>query len=297
MLSQKRIKEIKEEFGYDFTKMNWEQISRYKYLCENFIEKYAGKVNWNFISTYQKLSEDFIQKYADKVGWNYISMCQHLSEDFIGKHADKVDWHYISMRQHLSEDFIGKHADEVDWNYISVHQKLSEDFIGKHADEVDWIYISKYQKLSKDFIKKYADKVNWNCISRYQVITPEFADKYNININNNSQRTAAEWKEMIEKTGLYECHEDYFYAYKSIRSDRYSHFNFQYQYLPGESYDCFSDYSDNENSFGLSAWTETRAHNYNDNGIVVKLKVNYADVTAIVYDSNKIRCKRITVLN
>ena len=102
---------------------------------------------------------------------------------------------------------------------------------------------------------------------------------------------------MIEETNLYECHEDYFYAYKNIRNDGYSHFNFQYQYLPGETYDCFSDYSDDENSFGLSAWTETRAHNYNDNGIVVKLKVNYADVTAIVHNSNKIRCKRITVLN
>ena len=128
-------------------------------------------------------------------------------------------------------------------------------------------------------------------------VIDELADKYNININNNSQRTAAEWKKMIEKTGLYECHKDYFYAYKNIRSDRYSHFNFQYQYLPGESYDCFSDYSDNENSFGLSAWTETEAYNYSDNGMVVKLKVNYADVTAIVHDSNKIRCKRITVLD
>ena len=246
---------------------------------------------------YQKLSEDFIGKHADKVDWIYISMRQHLSEDFIGKHADEVDWNYISVHQKLPEDFIGKHADEVDWIYISKYQKLSKDFIEKYADKVNWNYISVYQKLSEDFIEKYADKVNWNCISRYQIITPEFADKYNIKINNNSQRTAAEWKKMIEKTGLYECHEDYFYAYKNIRSDRYSHFNFQYQYLPGESYDCFSDYSDNENSFGLSAWTETEAYNYKDNGMVVKLKVNYADVTAIVHDSNKIRCKRITVLD
>ena len=297
MISQRTAKKIKEEFGYDFTKMSWKEISIHKGLCETFIEKYTNKINWYYISIYQKLSENFIEKHADKIDWGYISIYQKLSEDFIEKHTDEIDWNCISRYQKLSEDFINEHVDEVDWYYISEYQKLSEDFIGKHADEVDWIYISKYQKLSKDFIKKYADKVNWNCISRYQVITPEFADKYNININNNSQRTAAEWKEMIEKTGLYECHEDYFYAYKSIRSDRYSHFNFQYQYLPGESYDCFSDYSDNENSFGLSAWTEKEAHDYSDNGIVVKLKVNYADVTAIVHDSNKIRCKRITILN
>ena len=274
MISQRTAKEIKEEFGYDFLLMNWIQISKYKYLCEDFIKKYADEVNWDYISAYQKLSEDFIDKYIDKVNWSNISEYQKLSEDFINEHVDEVNWYCIPIYQKLSEVFIEKHADEIDWNCISEYQKLSENFIDKHTDEVNWYYISKYQ-----------------------VITPEFADKHNISINNNSQRTAAEWKKMIEKTNLYECHEDYFYAYKNIRSDRYSHFNFQYQYLPREIYDCFSDYSNNENSFGLSAWTKTEAHDYSDSGIVVKLKVNYADVTAIVHDSNKIRCKRITVLN
>ena len=277
MISQKRIKEIKEEFGYDFTKMSRREMSIHKGLCENFIDKYANEVDWHYISIYQKLSEDFIEKHADRISWNFISIYQKLSEDFINEHADKVDW-----------------------DYISKYQKLSEDFIEEHTDKVNWGNISKYQKLSEDFIEKHADKVDWDSISRYQVIAPEFADEHNISINNNSQRTAAEWKKIIEETNLYECHEDYFYAYKNIRSDRYSHFNFQYQYLPGESYNCFSDYSDysdNENSFGLSAWTEKEAHDYSDHGMVVKLKVNYADVTAIVHNSNKIRCKRITVLN
>ena len=275
MISQKIAKEIKENFGYDFAEMNWEQISQqYKYLSEDFIEKYADKIDWNAISIYQKLSEDFIDKHTNKVYWSAISRYQKLSEDFIDKHTDKVDW-----------------------NCISRYQKLSEDFIDKHTNKVYWSAISIYQKLSEDSIDKYTDRVYWDYISKYQAITPEFADKHNIKINNNSQRTADEWKKMIEKTGLYKCHEDYFYAYKNIRNDRYSHFNFQYQYLPGEIYDCFSDYSDDENSFGLSAWTEKEAHDYSDNGMVVKLKVNYTDVTAIIHNSNKIRCKRITVLN
>ena len=274
MISQRTAKKIKEEFGYDFLSMNWKEISKYK-----------------------GLSETFIEKYIDRVDWYFISICQNLSEDFIDKHTDKVDWDSISICQNLSEDFIDKHTDKVDWNSISIYQHLSENFIDKHTDKVDWDSISKYQCLSENFIEKHIDKLNWNNISKYQVITPEFADEHNISINNNSQRTAAEWKKMIEETNLYECHEDYFYAYKSIRGDRYSHFNFQYQYLPGESYNCFSDYSDDENSFGLSAWTEKEAHDYSDKGMVVKLKVNYADVTAIVNNSNKIRCKRITVLN
>ena len=280
MISQKTAKEIKEEFGYDFLLMNWEEISRYKGLCkykglcEAFIEKYIDRVNWYFISIYQKLSEDFIEEHTDKINWDNISICQHLSESFIEKHIDRVNWYFIS-----------------------IYQKLSEIFIEKHADKLNWEYISRYQCLSENFIEKHADKVDWDNISIYQVITPEFADKYNIKINNNSQRTATEWKKMIEKTGLYECHENYFYAYKNIRNDRYSHFNFLYLYLPGETYDCLSDYSDGENSFGFSVWTEAKAYDYSGNGMVVKLKINYTDVTAIIHNSNKIRCKRITVLN
>ena len=227
------------------------------------------------------ISQRTAKKIKEEFGYDFLSM----------------NWKEISKYKGLSETFIKKYIDKVDWYFISMYQKLSEDFIDKHTNKVNWYLISKYQKLSEDFIDKHTNKVNWNNISKHQVITSKFADKHNIKINNNSQRTADEWKKMIEKTDLYECHEDYFYAYKNIRNDRYSHFNFLYQYLPGETYDCFSDYSNDENSFGLSAWTETKAHNYNNNGIVVKLKVKYADITAIVHGSNKIRCKKITVLN
>lgn len=188
-------------------------------------------------------------------------------------------------------DFLGK-----TWSDISRYQKLSEAFIEKYSDRVDWNYMSRYQKLSEEFIEKYSDRVIWKYVSAYQIITPEFAKKHNIQINNNSQRSASEWKQMIEKTNMYECHKDYFYAYKGIRNDRYSQFNFQYQYLPGETYECFSDYSDNESSFGLSAWTEEAAMGYCSE-LVVKVKIYYSDVTAIVHDSNKIRCRKITILN
>lgn len=43
-------------------------------------------------------------------------------------------------------------------------------------------------------------------------------------------------KNQVFDTELYECHNDHFVAYKSIRNDGYSHyFNFQYQYLKGGS--------------------------------------------------------------
>ena len=269
-------------------------------LPESFIEKYFTMVNWYRISSYQKLSENFIDKHANDVKWNWISEYQRLSESFIEKYADKVNWIDISYCQKLSESFIEKYADKVDWIAICAYQKLSEGFIEKYAGEVDWHYVSIYQKLSENFIRKYKNKLNLRVIARHQVISLELAKELGVANaflqHNNCLKPVSYWKKAIKNTGLYECHRDYFYAYKGIRSDRYSCKNFQYRYLPGETYECFSDYSDAQNSFGLSAWTKKDAERYCDE-LVIKVKIYYKDVTAVVHDGGKIRCKKMTVLD
>lgn len=107
--------------------------------------------------------------------------------------------------------------------------------------------------------------------------------------------TTQQKKEAVIRTGLYECHDEYFIAYKGIRRNRYSVFNFQYQYLPGETYVTHADYTQEESSFGFSAWTEERARNYCDE-FVVKVKIYYEDVARVVHNGGEIRCCRMTVL-
>ena len=273
-------------------------------LEEELLEKYRndkGKINWDALSYKEMLSEAFIEKHADKVDWYYISAYQHLSEAFIEKYADKVNWYNISMNQKLSENFIERHADKVYWTCISEYQHLSEKFIERHINEVDWIYISIYQELSENFIKKHADKVNWYCISKHQHLNKLFIKDYYNKIyfsraaDNWLNKSTAFKKRTVEATGLYECHEDFFYAYTGIRSDRYSKFNFQYQYLSGETYECFADGSYEENSFGFSVWTKEDAENY-CNELVVKCKIYYKDVARVVHNGGKIRCSRLTIL-
>ena len=140
------------------------------------------EVDWDDISYYQKLSEEFIEKYVDKIEWWYISRYQKLSESFIEKHIDKVDWVCISISQKLSEVFIEKHIDKINWRYISQCQTLSESFIEKHDDKVNWWYISKYQKLSESFIEKYIDKVYWCGILVGQELSEEFRQKHKYKI-------------------------------------------------------------------------------------------------------------------
>jgi hypothetical protein len=61
-------------------------------------EELEGNINlfneqdWNYISYYQDLSEDFIEKHLDEVDWDNISFNQKLSESFIKKHINKINF-------------------------------------------------------------------------------------------------------------------------------------------------------------------------------------------------------------
>ena len=236
-------------------------------------------VDWYCVSAYNRLSEDFIREFKDRVYWYYVSATQKLSEGFIREFSDRVDWGLISIYQKLSEDFIREFKRKVNWSDISIYQKLSEDFIREFKRDVSWYWISSYQKLSDDFIREFKDNLDLDSIR-----------------DNWAYKDIEFLKAQVEKTGLYECHDDYFIAYKGIRSDRYSKYNFQYQYLPGETYESFCNCSSSEISFGLSVWTEGKAKEYSDE-LVVKVKVKYEDVGRVVHDGGKIRCRKITILD
>ena len=260
--------------------------------------KSLDDVNWLNVSRNIQLSENFIREFKDKVYWIEISYYQNLSENFIREFQYSVTWSYISERQKLSEEFIREFKNRVDWDNISKYQKLSENFIKKFQNRVNWINISAYQKLSENFIREFKDKIYWCYIVRFQKLSDDFIKEFDLNIDKDDwlyKSTEFKKKQIID-CGLYECHEDYFIAYKEIRSDRYSHFNLQYQYLPNEVYECHCDCTNNIDSFGLSVWTYESAKNYNNSGLIVKVKVKYEDVGRLVHDSNKIRCFKIEIL-
>ena len=165
------------------------------------------------------------------------------------------------------------------WYFVSQYQHLSENLIREFKDRVDWFLISKYQHLSKEFIEEFKDKLDMGLID-----------------NSWHYKSTEEKKKAVESTGLYECHEDYFIAYKGIRRNRYSKFNFQYQYLRGHTYETWCDCSANEHGFGFSAWTEDRARDYCSE-LVVRVKIRYEDVGRVVHKGGKIRCFKMEILD
>ena len=266
---------------------------------EKFIDKHLKLVDWYYISMYQKLTEKFIEKHLDKVDWYYISINQNLSEKFIEKYKYLVNWSCISIYQKLSETFIEKHSKLVNWSCISINQNLSEKFIEKHKDLVNWYYISMYQKLTEKFIEKHLDLVDWD-YSRYQKLTKTFRKKHNLTLNRDNwlYKTVKDKIKYIRKNTKYKIIDDkYIVAYKSIRSNNYSVYNFQYKYKVGKTYESHCDCDvNNENSFGLSAWTKKEALNYYSKGKLLKVKINVKDIGAIVHSGNKIRCFKLEVL-
>jgi len=196
--------------------------------------------------------------------------------------------------------FIRKFKTSVNWDYISEYQKLSEPFIKEFKDSVNWYYISSSQKLSEPFIKEFKDSVNWDYISRYQKLSEPFIKEFDIEIptTNWLYKTKEEKLEYLKRINIYKIiNNEYLIAYKSIRSDSYSVFNFQYLYEVGKTYEAHCDYNiNNDYSFGLSAWTKEKALNYYSDGKLLKVRINIEDLGAVVHDGNKLRCSKLTVL-
>ena len=92
--------------------IDWNKISQYQILSENFIREFKDKVNWERISQYQTLSEDFIREFKDKVDWDSISKCQKLSEEFIEEFKHKIYWNKLfkyNEKVNLSKEFKRKY--------------------------------------------------------------------------------------------------------------------------------------------------------------------------------------------
>lgn len=321
---ESQLEEANKNLGENYS--TWKSLCCLGNLSESFIRKFKDNVFWPFVCRYQTLSEDFIREFKDLVSWRDVSISQYLSESFIREFKDDVYWYFISANQRLSESFISEFEDLVVWEQISKYQKLSEDFIRKFSDKVEWLYISMLQNLSESFIESFNHKVSWEQISKYQKLSEKFICKnkdfvnwYNVSryqklskpfigtgnglfemkeINDSWNYKSVDFKkDIVFNTRLYTCLDDYFIGYKNIRNDRYSHFNFQFKYEKGNTYETFCDCTDNENSFGFSVWTEKKAKNYHENGLIVRCKVNYEDVGRVVHNGGKIRCSKIEILD
>ena len=209
----------------------------------------------------------------------------------------------MNKLEYLNKELGTKYTsiDEVDWGDVSCYQHLTENFMRIFCDDLNWDDISKYQNLTEPFIRKFKKKVNWDNISKYQKLSEEFREKHHIKVDKEDiwlYKTTEEKKQAVKGTGSYYCFNDYFIAYKAIRSDRSSLETKRYIYNKGETYCANCDTTKEWYSFGLSAWTYKGAqYDGGADSIIVRVKIYYEDVGRVVNLSDRIRCFKFTVLD
>jgi len=185
----------------------------------------------------------------------------------------------------------------IKYNMENLSKELLEQ-CETSPEKVNWPNISRYQKLSEEFIEKFQEKVYWEYISEYQKLSEDFIDKHKLSISEKSwMYKDKEWKrKYIEENTKYEIICDKVIAYKSCRSDGYSAFNFQYYYEVGKEYESHADYnSDEENSFGLSAWSKEKAIGYHK-GKLFRVEIEIDDIACIVHGGDKIRARKLKII-
>ena len=187
------------------------------------------------------------------------------------------------------------------WQEVKEYCKKNNIPTSEFQEKVDWYYISRYQHLSEDFIREFQKKVNWYYISRYQhlsdYIKKELRNRnilipYRFDLLPAKKRYSL-IKKYCKENGL-EYRDNFLYAYKSVRGNMYSLFNCQVRYTIGkETRVTHCDCSNNEDSFGLSAWTKEEALAYDDSGRLLKVRVAFSDV-GYLRSNGKIRCFGLT---
>jgi hypothetical protein len=68
-----------------------DRITSLSVTNKNILEIYShfpgtvvpNQINWELLSRFQKLSEEFISRFSDSIDWFWVSISQKLSEDLI----------------------------------------------------------------------------------------------------------------------------------------------------------------------------------------------------------------------
>ncbi len=144
-----------------------------------------GVIDWEYVSRFIKLPEEFMRRYKDEVRWGWISHDQKLSENFMREFKDKFEWIHICTDQVLSEKFIEEMKDYIDWRTTVCRQKLSAKFIDKYADIFnklglwDGVFKNQIDRMTDEQICKYQKKIGF---STYCVVSDRI-DRVNMSIN------------------------------------------------------------------------------------------------------------------
>lgn len=202
-----------------------DQIStmcRTQKLTETFMRAYAKWLDWDMISLYQDLSEQFIDEMHNYV--NFYGICNwnrhpHFSEQFMDKWKEELDWAALSKYcTSLTKDFIYSHME-----YIHINELLRNEYVLKNFKSIDllndfirytytraydWMW-PHFNDITIDFVREHVGEItNWRHIVTHFADDMKFHDEFHKYYKEN------EWRYLSEFTSSYTL--DFILKYSSF---------------------------------------------------------------------------------
>lgn len=283
-------------------------------LTEDYLEANLTSYDPSDILKYQILSEDFIVNHINYFDIYEIVAMQKVSETFIENYRSKLVrfndrhefWKAILRSQGLSVKYITSLLDEMEYlgllDYVIQFQNITpirDTLMERYKDSKNYPIIvkalAKFESLSVDFLDRYPIflETQKDLIAKHQKLSAAYREAHElVTEENNDDVTPEQWRSILQKVTSnlthFTLYSDHIYAYKLIRRDGYSQFNFGSKYLNGDSYDSFSDYSTDDTSFGFASYSENGAYNlwqdlYNGSKayMVTKVRIPYENITYV----------------
>lgn len=165
--------------------IQWDKLSKNKYLTEDVMDAFKEHLNWNLISSFVPLQESYILKQKDWINWNRIITRQKLSLSFLQllqKQGQEFSFFDLSFNTQLSDEIIEYYRNELNWEILSACVPLSETIMNRLPHKVKWISIAIEQDISFEFAKKHIKNMRVNDLK-----------------NNKKQKFTTEQLEILEK--------------------------------------------------------------------------------------------------
>lgn len=152
--------------------LDWDAISKNKFLSKDVLWPYRNKLNWQYISqseTFQILGFEFFCKYREYLDWTIISNSTAftLSIKNLREFKDEIDWEIIGQRKDLkyTNILLDEFAEYINWHEASIANTIefSVDFIKKHINRWDWFALFENPLIVENIDKyklAFKDKIN-----------------------------------------------------------------------------------------------------------------------------------------
>lgn len=157
--------------------LDWDLISKFQILDENFISSNRDKVNWDYIFQFQKLSSNFIKFFFHQKYYYEILKNQNFDKElffWIWKNSLNFDWIKILSNISFSENIIVSYRKYINNDILIIQtQKFSEETIEKYFSQLNNNYYFWKNNYSEKFISKYINEKNISFVVENQKLSKE----------------------------------------------------------------------------------------------------------------------------